>query len=74
MIIVIKLSLFGFVRNKRGVQPQNNIWNGKTIYTCYKRHYFVFADLLADILIRLREKGTILRSRTDAIYHNYSST
>lgn len=40
----------------------------------YKRHYFVFADLLADILIRLREKGTILRLRADAIYHNYSST
>lgn len=40
----------------------------------YKRHYFVFADLLADRLIHLREKGTILRSRADAIYHNYSST
>lgn len=40
----------------------------------YKRHYFVFADLLAGILIRLRKKSTILRSRAHALYHNYSST
>lgn len=45
----------------------------KLFIRSYKRRYFVFADSLADIQIRLREKGTILRSRADAIYHNYSS-
>lgn len=39
----------------------------------YKRHYFVFADLLADILIRLRGKRYNFKLRADAIYHNYSS-